>query len=351
MKTVSIIHLGIGRVGRKVIELISGQSDAWSKEFGVDVRYCGVFTSKGGLYDAKGIPLSSIVREQIPLSSSFFPIDCIANTPKPFIVIDTTASEETLPVLIVALRRGGYVVLSNKKPLSGSQRDFNRLMSIARNRLYFETTVGAGLPAIQTLRTLLATGDTPLSIQGCLSGTLGFMCSEMEKGVLYSEAVAQAKKQGFTEPDPRDDLSGMDVARKALILGRTTGLKLELKDVQRTSLYPKCFASCSVEEFLKQAEEVNKEYGDRFAAAKKKKSTLRYIATIRPVGISVGLTEVPLSSSIGRLAGPDNLIKFETKRYHKQPLVIQGPGAGIDVTAAGVVGDIVHILQIIGCGG
>ncbi len=344
MKTVSIIHLGIGRVGRKVIEFISGQSDAWSKEFGVDVRYCGVFTSRGGLYDAKGIPLSSIVREQIPFSSSFFPIDCIANTPKPFIVLDTSASDRTERTLLRSLELGGYAVLSNKKPLSGSQKDFNKLMAIARNRLYFETTVGAGLPVIRSLRTLLATGDAILSIQGCLSGTLGFMCSEMEKGMLYSEAVAQAKEQGFTEPDPRDDLSGMDVARKALILGRMIGLTLELTDIQRTSFYPERFASCSVEEFLEQAGEVNKEYGDQFAAAKKKKSTLRYIATIRPTGISVGLTEVPLSSSIGRLTGPDNLIKFETKRYHKQPLVIQGPGAGIDVTAAGVVGDIVSIL-------
>lgn len=326
MKTIFIIHIGMGRVGKRVKELIDEVKD-------YRLKYHAAFTSKG-----------PVVSSYATSGEALHDIDL------PFILIDTTASDETLPFLIGAIKKGGYVVLSNKKPITGTQQDFDRLMKSAGDRVYFETTVGAGLPVISTLKTLLTTGDTIISIEGCLSGTLGFVCSAMGKGVLYSEAVAQAKEQGFTEPDPRDDLSGMDVARKALILGRMIGLTLELKDIQRTSFYPDRFASCSVEEFLERAREANQEYGDRFAAARKKKSTLRYIASIRPTGISVGLTEVPLSSPMGRIAGPDNLIRFETKRYSEHPLVIQGPGAGIDVTAAGVMGDIVHILQNIGCG-
>lgn len=326
MKTVFIIHLGIGQVGKRVKELIEETSDH-------RLKYHAAFTSKS------------------PVVSSYWtPWEALKDIGLPFILIDTTASDATLPFLIAALKKGGYVVLSNKKPITGTQQDFDSLMKLAGDRVYFETTVGAGLPIISTLKTLLSTRDTIISIQGCLSGTLGFICDEMDKGTFYSDAVMLAKEQGLTEPDPRDDLSGMDVARKALILGRMVGLTLELKDIQRTSFYQERLASCSVEEFLRRAGEVNKEYGDRFAAAKKKKSTLRYVASIRPTGISVGLMEVPLSSPMGRLVGPDNLIQFETRRYRKHPLVIQGPGAGIDVTAAGVMGDIVHILQNIGCG-
>jgi homoserine dehydrogenase/aspartokinase/homoserine dehydrogenase 1 len=255
-------------------------------------------------------------------------------------LIDTTASDATLKLQKLALKRGGSVVMSNKKPVADKQSDFDALTGYGEGRVFFETSVGAGLPIIGTLRDLHNTGDTIEQITGCFSGTLGYIFTELEEGTPFSKAVAAAKSQGFTEPDPRDDLSGVDVARKAVILGRMMGRKLELKDVELQSLYPESMAKLPVEEFMKKLPTLDKEFAKGFKTAMGNDMIPRYIASVTPKKSIVGLAEVPFDSDIGALQGPDNIIVIQTKRYHDNPLVIKGPGAGVTVTAAGVFADV-----------
>jgi homoserine dehydrogenase len=332
MSQVRLLHLGMGNVGQEVARQIT------SKPSGL--RYCGVFTSKTGIFNADGIQTNELTST---INDHDNPTDAIGSIDLPFVLIDTTASDETKPLLQQALDRGGAVVLSNKKPLSGTQLSWDTLMK--SGRVYSETTVGAGLPVISTIQSLLATGDKIERIQGCFSGTLGYLFSQLGGGTSFSQAVISAKEQGFTEPDPRDDLSGTDIARKALILSRLLGRKLALSDVQLTGLFPETMASLSHEDFMGQLPSLDAEYAKQVGEAKKRGNVLRYVATITPASATVGLQEVPVTSDTGSLQGPDNIVVIRTKRYHDNPLVIKGPGAGITVTAAGVFADVLRAAE------
>jgi len=250
-----------------------------------------------------------------------------------------------VPLLIDMLKRQDFAILSNKKPLAGPQQDFDHLQQTGQHRLYAEATVGAGLPILSTLQTLQETGDTIEEIQGCFSGTLGFLFSELEKGVSFSQIVREARQQGYTEPDPRDDLSGTDVARKTLILSRLLGRKGELPDISLPTLYSSAFQQLSVDEFLTALSTEDQKYRKEYELAAAQGKTWRYVSTITPTQSTVQLEGVDCKSDIGALQGPDNLISIKTKRYHDRPLVIKGPGAGTTVTAAGVVGDLLHIVK------
>lgn len=360
MKKLYILQLGAGNVGGTLIQQITSYA-------GKELMYCGVFTSKEGVFRKTGLSkkvLSSFLQKQqfkhydafiniakvqtasrIAGMSGMTTNGALAEMPEPFVLIDTTASHTTLPLMKRALQRGGYVVMSNKKPIAGTQKDFDALHKLGADRLFYETTVGAGLPVISTLRTLLSTGDEVLEIQGCFSGTLGFLFSQVENGASFSDAVLEAKKLGFTEPDPRDDLSGVDVARKALIVARLLGMKLEMSDVKLEGLYPKKMSALSVDEFLAQLTNLDTKYKEKAATAQKQGKVLRFIATVSKDGCNVGLEAVEKTSDIGSLSGPDNLIVFKTKRYYDNPLVIKGPGAGREVTAAGVFGDLLAVAR------
>ena len=234
------------------------------------------------------------------------------------------------------------VVLANKIPLAA---DWNAAKTFFEySDLRYECTVGAGLPVIDTLQYLLDTGDRVTRIEGCLSGTLGYLCAELEQGVPYSEAVAQAKALGYTEPDPRDDLSGKDVARKALILARTAGWPLEMADLTVELLYPKSLSGVSTDEFMAAVSILDEPYSRRVGEAQTGGQVLRYVARVGPDGGEVGLAAVPQDSPVGALRGPANYIALHTTRYNEVPLVLSGPGAGPEVTAAGVLGDIVRII-------
>src|SRR5579871_5451068 len=232
MQTINIIHLGLGNVGKEVVKQIAQQEIFVRESFFTRINYVAIFVSKKEVVDFNGIPLSLLVNDkEIPWENSTnsdLALELINTVSSPFILLDTTASDKTLPIVKRALQKGGYVVMSNKKPLTVLQKESDILDSLGKHRLFYETTVGAGLPIIHTLQTLRETGDEVLEIQGCLSGTLGYIFSELEKGKKFSMVVLDAKNQGFTEPDPRDDLSGLDVARKALILSRMLGKKMEL---------------------------------------------------------------------------------------------------------------------------
>jgi len=337
-----LIHLGIGNVGGEAVKQITANAAAVKKDYGIDLIYCGLFDSHGGIFQAKGLSKAQLLSFKAkPANVS----ECLKLMPRPFSLIDTTASDKTLSLLKQALTLGGSVILSNKKPLAGSQSDFNKVLKAGEPRLFYETTVGAGLPVIKTLKSLLATGDEIISIEGCFSGTLGFIFSELEKGGSFSAAILKAKKLGFTEPDPRDDLSGVDVARKALILARTLGKKLEMANIKVEKLYPKTMGSLEVDKFEKSLAKLDKAYKGKVAEAKKSNKVLRYVASVSGAGLQVGIKSVDKTSEIGALAGPDNIIIFRTKRYNDRPLVVKGPGAGIGVTAAGVFDDILQVAK------
>jgi homoserine dehydrogenase len=311
-KPVHILQLGSGTVG----SALSRQLRQFASHFRHDV-----YTSK----DAGSIPA---VIERIG---------------RPFIVVDVTASDSTAPLLERALDRGGSIVAANKKPFAGSQDQFDRLYT---DRTFIEATVGAGLPVVSTLKTLMATGDEVLTIQGCLSGTLGFIFSQLESGLSFSSAVAEAARLGYTEPDPRDDLSGIDVARKALVLSRLLGRRIELSDIYLEGLFPEDLGALSIPEFQAALPGLDERYAEQLAQARNSGQTLRFVANISQKSCTVGLRHVDTESDLGSLGGPDNAIVIQTQRYREYPLTIKGPGAGAEVTAAGVLGDILAAARL-----
>jgi homoserine dehydrogenase len=256
------------------------------------------------------------------------------------VVVDVT-SEETGDLLRAALGNGFDVVLANKKPLAGSWESYAALvsgMAPGGRQVKYEATVGAGLPIIDTYHKLVETGDRVLRIDGSVSGTLMYVVSAVSQGKPFSQAVREAVDLGYAEPDPRDDLSGRDAARKALILAR-------LMDYRGAApapddLVPKALRKLPLDQFMTRLAEVDGDWKARVAREAARGRVLRYVVSATPRGVSAKLTAVPVSSPIGALQGTRNLIAFVTRRYLKEPLVVSGPGAGAEVTAAGILNDI-----------
>jgi aspartokinase/homoserine dehydrogenase 1 len=268
------------------------------------------------------------------------------------VMIDCTASSEVAARYREWLAAGMHVVTPNKKANSGDLAYYRALRAARRDagsHYLYEATVGAGLPVITTVRDLRETGDDILSIEGILSGTLAFLFNVFDGSVPFSSIVRDAKAKGFTEPDPRDDLSGMDVARKLIILGREMGLELELADVQIESLVPPSLAQCSVEEFLDRLPEFDPVMHSRFQKARAEGQVLRYVARLdEKGGATVGLIRLPANHAFARISLTDNVVRFSTRRYRDNPLIVQGPGAGPEVTAGGVFGDLLRLCAYLG---
>lgn len=264
------------------------------------------------------------------------------------VIIDATASDHTIPVLLQAAALGFDVVMANKHPLSASTATWNTLMAARRRGqcIRHEATVGAGLPVIATLQGLVDSGDEIIGIDACLSGTLNYLCTALEDGHSFSESVKAAKEQGFTEPDPRDDLTGLDVARKALILTRMLGVRAELRDIQRESLVPDCLTDVGLLEFMEGLGGFDVTMKARQQSADEQGLVLRYLVEVSAGQTRVGLVPVPQATPLGRLRGTDNLISFRTARYSERTLIVSGPGAGREVTAAAVFADILQVATL-----
>lgn len=344
-----IIQLGLGGVGRALARQILAVAPAIRRRYGIDLRYVALVDSRGAV---AGDPVLSEaqVRHILAVKEAGNGIDSLAGAivdrhwiellPAAMaIVVDVTAAGGHAAPLAAAVSAGHRVVLANKRPLCEGYDLFAALTERGATR--YEATVGAGLPVISTLQSLLDSGDEVLCIEAALSGTLGFLMSELEAGAGFANAVRNAHRLGYTEPDPRDDLSGADVARKALILARTCGMHLPADAVIAESLFPAHLAEVSVAEFLQRLNEAEAAVMNRLAAARSNGNVLRYISRITPERVEVGLREFPASHPLASLRGPDNLISFTTRRYHDRPLVVRGPGAGVEVTAAGVLSDII----------
>ena len=349
-----VVLLGFGSVGRTLAGLVVRSSRRTRLSLvGVIDRGGYVFRPKGlsardlrelAQVKAKGRPVSE--RTGGVKSEGREAIEALAKhaLSRP-ILVDVTAGQ-TGPILQTAIASGFDVVLANKRPLSGRRKEtlaIEHAVEKAGRRLRFEATVGAGLPVLDTYRKLVESGDRVLKIEGCLSGTLGFLLSEVEAGRPFSQGLRRAMERGFAEPDPRDDLSGADVGRKALILGRLLGFAGEPEDVAVGSLVPPALRKVPLARFLERLESLDAEWADRLARARAKNRSLRYVASVTRRKIAVGLTEVGPESPFAGLRGTDNQVAFTTRRYRSNPLVIQGPGAGLGVTAAGILNDVLEL--------
>lgn len=349
MRYIPVLQIGVGHIGQALVDQVLHFNARLGGRYGFRFNYVGLADRRSALVADERIPpallLEAIATKRaggvladVPAGG---PLNDWRNllTPIPCIIIDATAQDSMEVGLAEAMAQGHRVVLANKKPLCASMETFRALTTY--DRIRYEATVGAGLPTISTLRSLLDTGDVIRSIEGCFSGTLGFVMTQLQYGVAFSDAVQEANLRGWLEPDPRDDLSGTDVARKALILARTCGFEVELTDVAVEPLYPEAMAALPLERFVEQLPEMNEDYRERFTTAAAQGHTLRYVAHVASTGLSVGLTPVALDSALGALRGPDNLVIYHTQRYTEQPLKISGPGAGHAVTAAGILSDMI----------
>lgn len=344
----SLVLLGVGQVGRSLLHLIVNRNARTDNDTRIDI--IGIADSHAVLLDEG--PLSSEtlngalrVKEAggtLEQVSGTLPPSELASTLVPgTILVDVTASSDTGPLLETALSRGCGVVLANKRPLATAWAQAE--VFFAHPYVRYEATVGAGLPVISTLRNLLSCGDSFSSIKGVLSGTLGYMCSEMEGGSSYSKALLRARDLGYTEPDPREDLMGTDVVRKALILARSVGWSLEPEEVAVEAMFPDSLSRVTVDEFLREISTLDQKYALRTREAQAAGRSLRYVAKIDMAGAQVGLLQEEKNGTLGSLNGAENAVIFHTRFYNDLPLTICGPGAGPLATAAGVLGDILNL--------
>jgi homoserine dehydrogenase len=364
---VTVLVIGIGTVGGTLIEQILAGRERWQTQLGMELTV-GSVAGPGGATapdaDLSDQALRSLIesrRSGSPMvvatkaaGLDLYPIEstiaALADA-GPLVVVDAAAGDQTADADAFALGRGAGIVLSNKAPMAlPSDHAAGAALWAAAGiggRLRYEATCGAGLPVFSTLRALLDTGDTVREIQGAVSGTLGAIFADLAAGTTFSAAVRSAMANGFTEPDPRDDLSGLDVARKALILARTLGVSVDLADIQVEGLVPDRLSSgagVDLPGFLERMSELDEDLAGRAKEAGSDGRSLRYVATVTPDGPPrVGINAVPVSSALGGLRGPENAFSIRTERYDAFPLSISGPGAGAAVTAAGMLADVLAL--------
>jgi aspartokinase/homoserine dehydrogenase 1 len=262
------------------------------------------------------------------------------------VFVDCSASKHVVEFYEKLLKKSISIVTPNKIANTLSQEKYVRLRELAKKsnaRFMYETNVGAGLPVIGVLQSLMNSGDKILKIEAVLSGTLSFIFNTYKGDLKFSDVVMDAKEKGYTEPDPRDDLSGLDVARKALILSRDSGAQMELTDIVVENLVPENLREVDVKTFLERLPEVDASYESIKNEAESKGNVLRYMAVIENGIAKIELKQVDNKHPFYNLSGSDNMIVFTTERYKNNPLVIKGPGAGAEVTAAGVFAEIISI--------
>ena len=354
--TISVGLIGPGAVGRALLEQLGAESARLRDEFKLDLRLRGIMGSKKMLLAEQTIPLEGwkVALDASPAAADaakfveHLHVDHLPHT----VIIDCTADESVARFYAGWLRAGIHVVTPNKKANSGPLSYYESLKEARRvggSSYLYEATVGAGLPVIQTLRDLRETGDKITSVEGIFSGTLAYLFNVYDGKTPFSEIVKDAKAKGYTEPDPRDDLSGTDFVRKVIILGREMGLKLEMKDVQVESLIPAGLEKGTIDDFLNGLSKYDGEMKKRFDAAAARGKVLRYMGRLTADGKAVvGVAELDKSHAFANIALTDNVVRYATARYNTNPLIVQGPGAGPAVTAAGVFADLLRVCSYLG---
>ncbi|KAI1777099.1 homoserine dehydrogenase-domain-containing protein [Hypoxylon cercidicola] len=355
---VYVAIIGVGGVGKCFLS----QLEALSKRRPTPkLNLCYVSTSKKALIDPGfSIPVESVLQDLAASTKAPLSLPDVADylhiPNSKIVLVDNTSSQDVADTYPLFLSRGISIVTPNKKAFSGSYKLWQDIFTAAATsgaKVYHESSVGAGLPVISTLKDLVDTGDEVTKIEGVFSGTMSFLFNSFApvegSGGQWSAEVKKAKELGYTEPDPRDDLNGLDVARKLTILARLAGLPVESPtSFPVQSLIPKELESVSSgDEFLQRLPEFDSQMEQTKAAAQKKGKVVRFVGSIDVAtkAVKVGLEEFDKSHPIAALKGSDNIISFYTKRYGANPLIIQGAGAGGEVTAMGVTSDLLKVLS------
>lgn len=336
-KELRIFVAGIGAVGSTLIEQIRE-----IRHHHYNIRLIGYCNSSHTVWDPEDFSKPDDSAEATDWDA--IPKKLVSLQDRDLIFVDATGSKEAALCYDVLLDAGIKVVTPSKIANTLDQAYFDRLIRLSgrEGRKYrYETTVGAGLPVIQTLNNLINSGDRITKVTGVVSGTMTYLFNRIEQGASFSEAILDARARGYSEPDPRDDLSGTDVARKFLIIARTCGHRFELDQVTVDSLVPEALIDHDLQDFVAEIPDYDGHWKSRSSQALVNNRKLRYTGTFTPESIRVGVEEVRTDSPLALLKGTDNLIQIYTERYSEYPIVIQGPGAGKEVTAAGILSEIV----------
>lgn len=355
-QTLSIGVIGAGLIGGTFLDQLTARVQELRTDRGIDLRVRGIMNSRKMILHEGRSPLESW-RDELSASSSDADIERFVDHVQAdhlphAVIIDATASGDLPKHYENWVSRGINVITPNKQSNSGPLAAYRSLREATRkHQRYFlyETNVGAGLPIIHTLRGLIETGDQIIKIEGVLSGTLSYILNSFDGSRSFSEIVREAHKLGLTEPDPRLDLSGVDVARKLIILAREMGLQVEIDAVEVESMVPEDLRSASLDEYLNTLGKHDHAIADRLASARASGQVLRYVGVINNDGsMSAGLRTYPLDHPFASLKGSDNIVSFQTTRYNTQPMIVRGPGAGPEVTAAGVFADLLRLASFLG---
>ena len=355
-QTLSIGVIGTGLIGSTFVGQLASRLHELRDQRGIDLRVRGVMNSRQMILHDRQLSLEGWDEELHASPAQANIEDFVNHVHAPHlphaVLIDATASAELPERYESWLSRGINIITPNKKSNAGPFASYRSLREVARKyQRYFlyETNVGAGLPIIQTLRGLIETGDEIIKIEGVLSGTLSYIFNSLDGARSFYEIVREAQALGFTEPDPREDLSGVDVARKLIILAREMGLEVEMEAVKVESMVPEDLRSSNVQEYLNTLGKHDRAIAELLDSARMRGQVLRYAGTIDSNGdMSAGLRTYPLDHPFANLTGSDNIVSFQTARYNTQPMIVRGPGAGPEVTAAGVFADLLRLASFLG---
>lgn len=342
VKHVNVFIAGTGAVGGELLNQIQKLNHSQ-----VTIRLSGLCNSKNVIWNPNTTaPYADLLLSDTKTNWTEITDRLIKERTKPLVFVDATGSAEAAKHYKKLLSNGVHIATPSKIANTSDQNYYQELIDLNRNRIAsykYETTVGAGLPVIKTIQNLINSGDSITEISGVVSGTMTYIFDQLQKGIDFSKIIKTAKEEGYSEPDPRDDLSGEDVARKFLILARTCGWKIEREQVEVEPLIPDEYFSLSKEEFFDALPKLDQYWKQQQAIALSENKRLRYVGSLKDGQIKVGIQSVPSDSPLGGLKGADNLIQVFTHYYSSSPIVIQGPGAGKKVTAAGVLSDIIEI--------
>lgn len=349
-KTLHVFSVGTGNIGATLLLQIDAQSDFLRENNGIEVKINGIANSRKMIIDEEGIDLTQwqerINKGETSNLDEFIQKIKLLNLSN-CIFVDNTASPITGTYYKELFESNVSVVTCNKIANSSSYKDYKDLKDTARRRgvdFFYETNVGAGLPIIRTLKDLMTSGDRIIKIEAILSGTISYIFNNFRGNTSFYEVVKKAHELGYTEPDPREDLSGKDFMRKMMILARDAGYEIEEKDVELGAILPEsCFKAPSIEDFYEELKKSDSYFNELKEKAENENKVLRYIGKLEDGKASVNLEFVDASHPFYNLTGSDNIISFTTERYKFNPLVIKGPGAGAEVTAAGVFADLINV--------